>query len=257
MTEVTEDHCPNWKEWADTGSKVGAYMHAVKLESSGDHASSFKYYLAAALKNYSPAQNNLGWLYRTGCGVERDISAAYAWFYHAAIQGNTLAIHNLGEMFLHGDGVCVDLELAQELFLYGASFNLVPSEAEEQEGINWAVQECRRELAWLQLREASNDNSNYGMAYLWLQVAIHEMKNAEVFDYQTRQSQLSDFEDLSAQLVSRVSAEQLAFSAHCIQNWNQESFSFRDRMGFPLTGSPFCKNEWLAHGESPPSEIVN
>lgn len=255
--EKTDQTPPiDWERLANEGSKLGAYMYALELEAEAKHYEAFKYYLAAALQNFSPAQNNLGWLYRIGQGTEKNTSAAYSWFYHSAIQGNVLAIHNLGEMFLNGDGVTQNLSLAEDLFLYGAAFQL-QSEPESQEGMNWAIQQCRREVAWLHLREPNAEKSNSGAAYLWLRVALMEMEAIEGNDPQKHQQESQELNQLLEQLLPRMSAKQLSFCDHCIEHWQEESFHFRDRLGFPLTGHPYCKDEWLTQAEPSANQTLN
>lgn len=256
MKETDQTTPINWKGLADEGSKLGAYMYALELEAEAKYNEALKYYLAAALQNFSPAQNNLGWLYRIGQGTEKNTSAAYSWFYHSAIQGNVLAIHNLGEMFLNGDGVTQNLSLAEDLFLYGAAFQL-ESEPESQEGMNWAIQQCRREVAWLHLRYPNAEKSNYGAAYLWLRVALMEMEAIEDKDSEKHRQEFEELNQLLEQLLPKVSAKQLSFCDHCIENWKEESFHFRDRLGFPLTGHPYCKEEWLTQVETSANQALN
>ena len=58
-----------------------------------------------ARKGDAAAQNNLGYMYKNGTGVEKDYSEAVKWFRKAAEQGNEVGQYNLGDMHLFGYGV--------------------------------------------------------------------------------------------------------------------------------------------------------
>ena len=58
------------------------------------------------------AQNNLGWMYEEGRGVERDDVQAVAWYRRSAEQGEAQAQCNLGVMYKNGRGVPKDWKAA-------------------------------------------------------------------------------------------------------------------------------------------------
>ena len=62
------------------------------------------------------AQVNLGFLYKNGKGVERNLRTAEQWFRKAADQGSSRAQNNLGNMYLQGIGVEQNDQLAAEWF---------------------------------------------------------------------------------------------------------------------------------------------
>jgi hypothetical protein len=70
------------------------------------------WYQKAAEQGYAQAQNNLGVLYATGEGVERDPKQAVYWYQKAAEQGYAPAQFNLGVMYYKGNGVAFDVNRA-------------------------------------------------------------------------------------------------------------------------------------------------
>ena len=68
----------------------------------------FKLNSFAAEKGVAEAQFNLGVMYASGEGVEKDDYKAVKWFREAAEQGNADAQFNLGNMYLNGRGVLKD-----------------------------------------------------------------------------------------------------------------------------------------------------
>lgn len=66
--------------------------------------------------DYARAQFELGVMYTTGQGVEKDLSTAVYWYETAANQGYVAAQHELGSMYTYGDGVEKDLIKAMHWF---------------------------------------------------------------------------------------------------------------------------------------------
>ena len=62
-----------------------------------------------AEQGLAAAQNDLGWSYRNGEGVEKDLVEAVAWYRKAAEQGHAGAQNNLGGSYYKGEGVDKDL----------------------------------------------------------------------------------------------------------------------------------------------------
>ncbi len=54
------------------------------------------------------AQNHLGYVYRTGLGVPKDMARAIAWYRKAAEQGHLQAQKSLGYIYNRGEGVPMD-----------------------------------------------------------------------------------------------------------------------------------------------------
>ena len=53
----------------------------------GDYEGAFAGWLPVAEMGHDKAQLNIGFLYRAGAGVEKDVVAAFMWFEKAALQG--------------------------------------------------------------------------------------------------------------------------------------------------------------------------
>lgn len=66
------------------------------------------------------AQTDLGVMYATGTGVERDFAKAMEWYLKAAEQGSGMAMANLANMYFQGEGVPRDAAKAAEWNLKAA-----------------------------------------------------------------------------------------------------------------------------------------
>lgn len=66
----------------------------------------------AAEQGDAQAQNNLGALYATGQGVEKDFAEAVKWYPKAAEQDNPQGLANLASMYGEGRGVPEDAKAA-------------------------------------------------------------------------------------------------------------------------------------------------
>ena len=68
---------------------------AVRLYDSGKYGEAADVLRKAADMGYAPAQNNLGYMYEAGRGVDRDLGIAEALYRKAADQDYTAGIYNL------------------------------------------------------------------------------------------------------------------------------------------------------------------
>ena len=75
-----------------------------------------EYYQLAADQGNADAQNNLGYSYSSGEGVEQDYEKAVEYYQLAADQGNADAQYNLGYSYYFGEGVEQDYEKAVEYY---------------------------------------------------------------------------------------------------------------------------------------------
>jgi uncharacterized protein len=67
------------------------------------------------------AQNDLGYAYKTGSGVEKNPEEAIKWIRRAADAGSPMAQRNLGLIYVQGYGVPQDYQKAREWFLKSAN----------------------------------------------------------------------------------------------------------------------------------------
>jgi len=73
-----------------------------------------------AHKNIPAAQNNVGFMYHNGAGIEKDLNLALEWFMKAAEQGDAAAQNNVGNLYYMGEGVEKNLKLAFEWYMKAA-----------------------------------------------------------------------------------------------------------------------------------------
>ena len=94
----------------------GDASHDVKQ----DYKKSFDYYSMAAAQGDSIAINNLGSLYYSGIGVEKNMEKAAELFAVAADKGNEESALNLAFLYLSGNGVSNDNRKAMDYFVQSA-----------------------------------------------------------------------------------------------------------------------------------------
>ena len=76
---------------------------------NGNDKKAAEYWLEAAQRGDAMAQNNIGWAYDTGRGVEQNYFEAVRWYRLAAAQGNQRAQSSLAEIYLFGlPGIPID-----------------------------------------------------------------------------------------------------------------------------------------------------
>jgi len=81
-----------------------------------------------AEQGYAWAQNELGFMYNNGEGVEQDHEEAERWYRLAAEQGHAVAQFNLGLMYRDGRGVAQDYVEAVRLFRLAAEQGIARSQ---------------------------------------------------------------------------------------------------------------------------------
>jgi hypothetical protein len=91
---------------------------------------------AKAEKGNAESQFQLGRLYASGAGVEKDEAAALAWFQKAAAQGHTKAEVSLGSIYAHGFGVPQDW--AESIRYYRLAAAKGDTTAEHNLGLDYA-----------------------------------------------------------------------------------------------------------------------
>ena len=97
------------------------YAAGERAYEEGDFGAAYRAWLAVAIpRDDQPgnpdAQANLGHMYRSGQGVERNYAAAAVWFRRAAEQGNRFAATGLGVLYATGRGVPWDITVAGEWY---------------------------------------------------------------------------------------------------------------------------------------------
>jgi len=92
------------------------YEQGVNAAFDGDYATAYREFSIAAKEGLALAQYNLGILYFTGRGVERDAEEAYRWTSAAAEQGHVAAQFNLATLLMTGEGVTKDASMAVDWY---------------------------------------------------------------------------------------------------------------------------------------------
>ena len=104
-----------------TSDADNLYQLGVQNMDSKNYTEALRYYRQAADKNYSPAQDKLGWMYQNGWGVRQDYSQALSWYLKAANQGNNLSQASVGLMYYKGLGVARDYDKALDWYRRSAA----------------------------------------------------------------------------------------------------------------------------------------
>ncbi len=87
----------------------------------GDFATALQLLRPLAEQGDASAQNDLGWMYSHGNGVEQDLKEAVRLYQLAAKQGNTSAQFNLGVMYFEGSGTPQDSKEAVKWYRAAAT----------------------------------------------------------------------------------------------------------------------------------------
>ncbi len=100
---------------ADSGDPEAQHAMGLRCEQSLAEGEAAAWYRRAAEQGHPGAQNNLGLLYFTGRGVERDHARALELYESAARQNDPSGLANLGIMHLFGHEVTQDRDRALQL----------------------------------------------------------------------------------------------------------------------------------------------
>src|SRR5712672_2222585 len=87
---------------------AGTFEDAVDAYRRGDYLTALRLIRPLANDGEAAAQFNLGLMYLTGKGVQRDDAAAVIWFRKAADQGDAVAQYLLGDQYAKGEGAPQD-----------------------------------------------------------------------------------------------------------------------------------------------------
>jgi TPR repeat protein len=82
-----------------------------------DYQKSLAWFLKAASKEHSNAQNRIGYQYQHGYGVPLDCKIAMEWYLKADANGNRNAPNNIGWLYHNGQGVSKDQKLALNYYI--------------------------------------------------------------------------------------------------------------------------------------------
>jgi len=145
-------------------------VSALRLaESESDITNAMKGIEEAAALGHPPAQLQLGEVYRSGLGVDKDLDLARSWYQRAAEGGNVLAMHRLGVMYARGDGGNVDNTSSVTWFEKAANLGLVDSQYNlgatyHPTGDGNPVHDRAKAYFWYQIAARNGDQQAGGLA---------------------------------------------------------------------------------------------
>jgi TonB family protein len=129
-----------------------------------DYHQAMIWFRKAAEKGDAAAQNNIGWLYKNGWGVQQDYAEAATWYRKAADQDNAFAEQNLGGLYEQGLGVKQDY--GEAMIWYRKAAN--QGNANAQVNVGWLYQngwglkqDYTEALTWY--RRAANQGNAFAM----------------------------------------------------------------------------------------------
>jgi TPR repeat protein len=104
---------------ADAQANVGL-MYATGQGVQRDDVEAVKWFRMAAEQGVAEAQKNLGLMYLNGRGVQLDSAQAMMWFQKAGLQGHAQAQYNVAVAYERGDGVAQSFAEAVKWFRFAA-----------------------------------------------------------------------------------------------------------------------------------------
>ncbi|MCG8687297.1 MAG: caspase family protein, partial [Desulfobacterales bacterium] len=178
-------------EWGDPVAQfeVGElYYCGCKYDISKNYKQAAAWYRKSAEQGYAEAQNDIGFLYEKGLGVEKDYFQASGWYRKAAQKGYVVAQNNIG--FLYEKGLGVEKDYLKAAYWYRKAAH---------QGNNWAQQS----LGYL-YEKGLGVEQDYAQATLWYRKTAEQMFGnlsnqfgcSEILNIseKTRQSFLDEFD---------------------------------------------------------------
>ena len=170
----------------------GDYEAGINAAFNGDYETAFREFLEAAEEGLDLAQYNLGILYFTGQGVDRDPEQAFKWTEKAAEQGHTNAQANLASLYF--DGLGVDKDIAK--------------------GIEWSERAAR----------GGNGDAAMTLAVMYFDgdIVDRDLVLAHAWASQAQHNDHPDAEPLLEDLEPRLNAAQLSAARRMFARWQIE-----------------------------------
>lgn len=176
---------------ADAEFELGTMFHTGDgIEKDVDAA--FEWYEKAAKNGNRQAQFNLGMMYKNGESVSQNIASARGWFIRASDAGDPRAALQLGTMAYTGEGTDKDFEKALAYFLRGAKADL--PEAQMNAGVMYIRGEGINDqnvidgYAWLSLAKKNGNDRAASM----LDTLTKQLTEAQIQEAKLRADELSE-----------------------------------------------------------------
>ncbi len=170
---------------AEKNNIDAVYTLARILEKKGEYKKAVKYYEIASEQNHAYSQLNLGIMYKTGRGVEKDLNKAEELYKQAYANGDLYGMRNLAILYKEEK----QYQKAEDAFRQIIF-------AETGKGNSYAF----KQFSCLELMNMNNENKSYEKAYTWGATAIL----SGVFDSKVENAEeyLKTFETLSNGLIN-------------------------------------------------------
>lgn len=197
-------------------SLLADYEDGVNAAFKGDFETALHEFTLAAEEGLDLAQYNLGILYFTGQGVDKDTAQAFRWTEAAAQQGHVAAQFNLASLYHSGDGVAADEDKAVQFFESAARAGhasaavvLANMYADGEIGMGEEPGLFERFSSYLSaLFSGDQDGEDLVLAHAWASIAI---ANESI-----------EADDLLADLEGRMSEGQLTRARRQFAQWQIE-----------------------------------
>ncbi|MFT5134450.1 MAG: TPR repeat protein [Gammaproteobacteria bacterium] len=175
-----------------TACEKADFETAHRAYQAGDYEDALKQLTILSNADDAKAQNNLGFMYLNGIGVEKNYAKALKWYRKAALHGVPEAQHSMGFIYAEGLGTAPVLSsalkwyrLAAEQGLSQAQFNLaymyengIGIRRDEKEVFNWYEKAAEQGILLAQYKIGSMYLNGVGVeknqlkAYAWFGVAV-------------------------------------------------------------------------------------
>ena len=204
---------------SDIGNMDATFWIARNAELAGEYDKAIRYYEKASRNSHPVAQNNLGYMYECGLGVNKDLKKAFNLYNSSAQKGCVWGQDNLADCYYNGKGTTHDNDKAAFWYQKAAEKNY--AESQNMLGVCYFIQQDYQSAFYWQKKAAEQglwaaqrnlaglifDSEDYGLGKLdsydgieWLERAIDEGDNIamkQLADYYMRETFLLDHEDIT------------------------------------------------------------
>ena len=184
---------------ADAGDPVGQVMMGLAtgwelVEVKDRSQKATDWYRKAAEQGNADGQYYLGWRYKDGKGVPKDLKQAFHWFLKAAEQGNFRAQNEVGVCYGKGQGVTKSASDAVDWYYrsamqgysrgeYNLGYNYVNGKGvtkSPKKGVEWYIKAAKQKHLWamnnlgLCLRDGNGTRKDIERAFVLFEAAAYK-----------------------------------------------------------------------------------
>jgi TPR repeat protein len=202
------------------------FSDGVTAYDSGDYETALVAFKKAADKGNADAQYNLGFMYVSEQGVQRDYAEAMSWYKKSAAQGNVRAMVNLGRMYAKAQGVPQDYRKAISLYEEAAAKDYPDAMYSlgviYQTGIG-AKQNFKQALAYFQAAaELGNASSQYYLGLMYFKGQGVSENLVEAMKWFILAGDYNDAVFYRRYAEKRMSKEEIAEAQKLADAWKKE-----------------------------------